>query len=200
MGVSRIPIREALRQLESEGLIEITPHRGAIVSALTPRDLDEIYEIRIALETLAVRLAVSKSGEEDLRTLERLMAEMERTEAPTVWLDLNRDFHNALYAPADRPRLSNLIDTLRRNSERYLREYVRLIGRTKIAQQEHHHIVEAYRRRNADAAAAALHTHLANSRAGVLELLGGAAGGSTVWPRSTPSRAKEHERGRTVAD
>ena len=194
LGVSRIPIREALWQLESEGLIEITPHRGAVVSALTPQGLQEIYEIRIALESLAVRLAVPQAGEEDLKKLDTLMSEMDREKVPTVWLDRNRDFHNALYAPAGRPKLSDLVDTLRRNTERYLRLYVRLMGRISVAQEEHRRIVEAYRRRDADAAVAALGTHLSNSLVGMLELLGETTG----WPRSTTTdsivQSKERER------
>ncbi|HET6946822.1 MAG TPA: GntR family transcriptional regulator [bacterium] len=170
-GVSRIPIREALWQLESEGLIEITPHRGAVVSALTLQELQEIYEIRIALEALAVSLAVPRAGEADLKKLDALISEMDDQTDPALWLDRNRDFHNALHAPAGRPRLSDLVDILRRNSERYLRVLVRLMGRTSVAQEEHRRIVEAYRRRDVDAAVAALRTHLSNTLAGVSELL-----------------------------
>ncbi len=169
-GVSRIPVREALRQLESEGLVEITPHRGAVVSALTPQGLQEIYEIRIALESLAVSLAVPRVSEEDLEKLDALISEMDRQKVPTLWLERNREFHNALYAPAGRPRLCDLIETLRRNSERYLRIYVGLMGRMGIAQEEHRRIVEACRQRDADAAVAALRTHLSNTLAGLSQL------------------------------
>jgi len=170
-GVSRIPVREALWQLESEGLIEIIPHRGAVVSGLTLQELREIYEIRIALEALAVSLAVPRAGEADLARLDAFVIQMDAVPDPARWLDLNRDFHNALYEPADRPRLSHLVDTLRRNSERYLRLLVRLMGRTGLAQAEHRGIVEAYRRGDVEGAVTALRGHLSNTLAGVSDLL-----------------------------
>lgn len=167
-GVSRIPVREALRQLEAEGLVQIIPHRGAVVSTLSPEELRELYEIRITLESLAVRRAIPNVTMDVVQELERLLAELERTEDPLTWLDLNREFHNALYAPSGLKRLCHLIDTLRRNTERYLRIYVGPLGRIPLAQREHRKILEAYRERDADTAVAALQEHLSNTLEGLL--------------------------------
>src|SRR6185437_3746677 len=75
LGVSRLPVREALRQLEREQLVVIHPNRGASVAALTPRDADEIYTLRIALEALAARLAAENAGGEQIRAMDATLNE-----------------------------------------------------------------------------------------------------------------------------
>jgi DNA-binding GntR family transcriptional regulator len=170
-GVSRIPVREALRQLEAEGLVEIHPHRGAFVASLAVEDIKGIYEIRIALESLALEFAAPQARENDLETLEALLSRMDAEVDPAHWLDLNLEFHGSLYAPSGRTHLCHLIETLRRHSEPYLRIYVAPMGRIRMAQEEHHQIFEAYRRRDATAAAAALRIHLNHTLHGLLSVL-----------------------------
>ncbi len=171
-GVSRIPVREALHQLEAEGLVQIIPHRGALVSTLSSEELMEIYEMRDALESLSVRLAVPKISEDELRALEDLLVRMEGAADPARWLDLDSEFHTALYIPSGRKRLCNAISTLRRNTSRYLHIAVRSRDRIRLAQEEHRQILNAYRNRDAEEAAKALHWQLVQTRDFLLDMLG----------------------------
>jgi DNA-binding GntR family transcriptional regulator len=195
-GVSPIPIREALIQLESEGLVKSAPHRGAVVASLSKDELRDLYDIRIALESLAAQLAALQAGNEDVTRLEALLARMDKESDPTRWLDLNLEFHRALYAPSRRSHLCSLIDTLRRNTERYLRIYAKSMGRLKTAQEEHRRILHAYRQRDAISAAAALREHLQNTLSGLLALL---AESPALGPDSgEESRGAEQRRRRYV--
>jgi DNA-binding GntR family transcriptional regulator len=160
LGVSRMPVREALRQLESEGLVVFTPHRRVSVAALSAEELREIYEIRTALELLALDLAVPRMSPHDLTRLGELLDQMDRVTDPGRWLDLNRAFHRMLYRASGRTRLCALIDSLRGNVERYLRIYVSGREHRARAQAEHRRIVRACRRRQPAEAKKALRRHL----------------------------------------
>jgi len=106
-GLSRIPIREALRQLEGEGLVTVYPHRGAVVSELSGEELQEMCEIRIALETAAVRLAIPHLDGETLSRAEAILTATDReTDVVAHWSKNNWTFHSTLYMPAHRPRLA----------------------------------------------------------------------------------------------
>jgi DNA-binding GntR family transcriptional regulator len=160
LGVSRMPVREALRQLESEGLVVFTPHRRVSVADLSTDELREIYEIRIALELLALDLAVPRLSPKDLADLGAVLDHMDRVTDPGRWLDLNRTFHGMLYRASGRSRLCALIDSLRGNVERYLRIFVSGVERRTHAQTEHRRILRACRRRHSAEAKHALRQHL----------------------------------------
>jgi len=176
-GVSPIPVREALRQLESEGLVKSAPHRGAVVASLSQEELRDLYDIRIALESLATRLAILQANSGDFARLESLYSRMNSEHDPSRWLDLNFEFHRALYAPCNRPHLCSLIDTLRRNTERYLRLAAKSADRLRSAQAEHRQILQAYREKDASAATISLQEHLQNTLKGLLRLLDGGVEG-----------------------
>lgn len=163
LGVSRMPVREALRQLESEGLVVFTPHRRVSVAALSPQELREIYEIRSALEILALDLGVSRLSMRDFARLGVLLDQMDRVTDPGRWLDLNRAFHGTLYRASGRIRLCALIDSLRGNVERYLRIYVAAVERRAQAQAEHRRILRFCRRGQAAEAKKALRLHLSGT-------------------------------------
>jgi DNA-binding GntR family transcriptional regulator len=104
--VSRMPVREALRQLDAEGLVVMRPNRGASVIDLTPAEVEEYFQIRAALEGLAVGLAVPRLTNDDIEQLVLAKEQMDRAgEEPALWLDLHRRFHVGLYRKCDRPRL-----------------------------------------------------------------------------------------------
>jgi DNA-binding GntR family transcriptional regulator len=168
LGVSRMPVREALRQLESEGLVVFTPHRRVSVAELSRDELREIYEIRAALEVLALGLAVPRLSSRDFTRLGALLDQMDRVSDPGRWLDLNRAFHGNLYRASGRPRLCTLIESLRGNVERYLRMYVSGVEHRTRAQAEHRCIVRACRRRHVSEAKQALRQHLV-ATASILE-------------------------------
>lgn len=160
LGVSHIPVREALRQLEAEGLVRLRPYRGFEVSELSPEEVEELYEIRIPLECQALRLALPHLTDEDLERAAQILDAIDAEEEPSRWSTLNTEFHAVLYAPSRRQRLLNLIRTLRTNVDRYLRLYISVMQRKQYSQREHRKILEAVRRRDAAGAVAALEEHL----------------------------------------
>src|SRR6516162_85611 len=103
-GVSRIPVREALRRLEAEGLVVVYPNRGAYVSRLDGEELREIYDLRIMLECDLLARAIAEYSREDLTTIERAMKIAEESAKGPRWSEFDDAFHLALYAPARRPR------------------------------------------------------------------------------------------------
>lgn len=160
LGVSHIPVREALRQLEAEGLVRLRPYRGFEVSELSPEEVEELYEIRIPLECQALRLALPHLTEEDVRKAEQVLDAIDAADDPSVWSELNTEFHAVLYAPSRRQRLLNLIRTLRTNVDRYLRLYISVMQRKQFSQREHRRILDAVRKRDEAEALRALEEHL----------------------------------------
>lgn len=166
--ISRIPVREALRELQGEGLVTLHPHRGAMVSKLSAEELQELIEIRVGLETMAIRLAIPHLTDEVLERAERVLDAVDRDpEAAERWGQYNWEFHSALYEAANRPRLLQLIRAMHNNVVRYLRVQVSAMGYEQRGQQEHWRFLEACRRRDTDAASSLLEEHLM----GVADLL-----------------------------
>lgn len=177
-GVSRIPVREALRRLDAEGLVTVYPHRGAIVSQLSVAEVEEIYEIRVTLECLALRLAIPRLTRADLDRAAAILDEIDQVDDIGRWSELNRSFHMTLYAPADRKRLLSLIATLRANVDRYHRIYISLMQHKAQSQREHRRILDACRRRRQEEAAEALERHLMTAAQGLIAYLKGGPTGA----------------------
>jgi DNA-binding GntR family transcriptional regulator len=162
-GLSRIPVREALRQLEGEGLITVRPHRGAIVSPLSADELRELCEIRGALEVATLRRAIPHMTAETLARAEAILLETDRADdVLEIWGANNWRFHATLYEPANRPRFLAMIKSLHDNVDRYLRLHVSILNYKTRGQQEHWQIFEACRRGDEAAAAALLEQHIAS--------------------------------------
>jgi len=106
--VSRIPVREALRQLDAEGLIAIVPNRGAVVPALSPNDIEELFSIRALLEPEVLKLSIPHLTEEDFSeaeaVLRKYVSELRREDHVSAWGRLNWQFHSILYSRANQPR------------------------------------------------------------------------------------------------
>jgi DNA-binding GntR family transcriptional regulator len=160
--LSRIPIREALRQLEGEGLVTFYPHRGAVVSTLSQEELQEMCEIRIALETLALRLALPHLDEEILKRAEDILDSFEDDGGDIAgqWSAVNWQFHSTLYAPANRPRLLSMIQTLHTQIDRYLRMHLTLLQYREKGEKEHRQILEACRQQDTAQAVELLEQHI----------------------------------------
>ncbi len=139
--VSRIPVREALRQLESEGWIVLLPNRGASVAPLSVDEARETYEILAALECAALRLAIPRYTPASLRVAEQALQRAPHDRAEDV--QRNLDFHLALYAPAERPRLLSLITMQRQRGQRYSRLYFALPKYQEQTAREHEQILKA---------------------------------------------------------
>lgn len=171
-GVSRTPVRDALKQLESEGLVQVLPHRGVEVTRLSAGDLREIFAIRIALERLAVSLAAATISEAELEGLRKILRRMDRARTrDQSWMTLNIAFHDGVHAASRSPRLTELIRVQRTNVERYVRAAAADLG-IEVQQREHWALLETIATRNGSAAQVVIEQHLART-ADMLVRLGG---------------------------
>jgi DNA-binding GntR family transcriptional regulator len=162
--VSRIPVREALRQLDAEGLISIVPNRGAIVPALSPDDIRELFSIRALLEPEVLKLSIPHLKEEDLSQAEAVLAkyvsELKREDHVSAWGRLNWQFHSILYSRANQPRFMAIIRNVNNSGERYTRLQLYLTHGMKRANEEHHQILDFCRERDVTAACKLLRQHI----------------------------------------
>ena len=159
--VSTMPVREALNDLEAEGLVTIFPHRRTIVTELSAQDLEDIYDIRVTLEAMAARLAVPRVTPEILDQLGQYIEEMDAhfTEM-AVLIKLNHDFHLTLYKASGRRHLVELTQMLRYRTRHYLHAYIADLGGMLLAQNEHREIVAACESGDADRAAEIISHHV----------------------------------------
>lgn len=171
LGVSRIPVRDALRQLATEGLIELRSRSTAVVARLSLPDLQELYELREAVEPLASRIAVPNVGRVELRRMTAALEVMVQTTDPVRWLEANTDFHAELYRRSARPRMVALIDNLRRQTDRYIRLHLDDVDSTGHLVREHQEILDAAGRHDAAAVERLTLHHLATSHDFILAQL-----------------------------
>lgn len=171
LGVSRMPIREALRRLDAEGLVTLQPYKGAIVANLSADELTEIYDMRLALEVLALRRNISRLTKDDLLAMEQLLRHMDDETDGDAWIALNVEFHDHLYGQSVGGLLNETIYNLRVKSDRFLRLFVTKRNRTSHAQEEHWAIYRACKQRDADAACRLLQGHLQSTVTSLTETL-----------------------------
>ena len=169
-GTSRMPVREALHSLQQEGLVHLEPNRGAVVAALDPAEVREIYEMRAAAETLALKTAIPELTD---RHLDHVGGIVEEGAGGRIgdFGQANRTFHLTLYAPCGRPRLLAHIAGLTDLADRYLRITVRTLDYAARSDAEHRGIVDACRRRDADLACDRLRHHIEAAGAALTDLL-----------------------------
>ena len=160
LDVSHIPVREALRQLQSEGLVTYQPNRGATVTALSPAEIRELYEIRAVLESAAIRRAAPRLTPDALAHAAQLLDLAEQSADGAEWGALDVDFHELIYALDDRPRLREMIDGLLRRVDRYWLSHGLMLKYRREFEQEHRALLDALTRRDADQAALLLERHL----------------------------------------
>lgn len=158
--VSHIPVREALRQLQSEGLVDYQPNRGATVSALTPEEIREIYDIRAILETAAVRQAASRLSDATLAQAARILDASEAASDGAAWGSHDVDFHQLIYDLDGRPRLHELISGLLRRVDRYWLTHGLMLKHRLEFEREHRALLQAMRHHDAEGAARLLAEHL----------------------------------------
>ena len=144
LGVSRVPVREALKILEGEGQVTYRPHRGYIVTELTLSDVLEVYRIRELLESEAIRVGVPKLTNADLRTMSACLAEMEDGDpGMTVMSQANARFHLTLLEASRMPLLLKHIRLLRESIDAYRSLYYMSDHALEVVRDEHQHIYEA---------------------------------------------------------
>jgi len=155
LGISRTPIREALRQLESEGFIDIVPRRGAVVKELTIKDIDDLYAIKANLEGLAARQACRNLKVKDLEKLDNINEKFIdlALKTPNVveeYLKYNVDFHNIFIAASKNMKLIEILDGMTKNFQRFKTMLVSNPERAEKASAEHAEIIEAFRSRDCE--------------------------------------------------
>jgi DNA-binding GntR family transcriptional regulator len=163
-GVSRVPVREALRQLAAEGLVTTELHKGAFVSTRSLDEVEEMLDIRIALELRALKLAIPNLTRESLDKARGILETYDRCDEPHQWRDLNLAFHLALYGPCDRPRLVKMIEDEQLANSHFLRTYVSITVGRDDAQAEHYEILAACAARDSRRALRLLETHIEHTR------------------------------------
>lgn len=166
LGVSRTPVREALRKLELEGFIVMVPRKGAYVSDLSMKDIADVFEIRAALEGLAGALAAERITEEELETMERLL--VEKGEAINLnnidkLVEVDTKFHEAMYQASRNDRLTAIISNLREQIQRFRLTSLSVPGRKQDSLIEHRGLLEAIQARDIQLARQLAQEHIENA-------------------------------------
>ena len=174
LGVSRTPIREAIRMLEQEGLAVTIPRRGAEVAKMTEKDMEDVLQIREALEILAVKLAIQKITEEQLQALSECV---DAFEGAVTTGDVKKiaqtdiDFHDIIYTAAENPRLVGLLNNLREQIYRYRIEYLKDSRIHPRLMEEHKKIIDGLKRRDVDYVTAMMKEHVDNQADAVRHII-----------------------------
>lgn len=178
LGISRMPVREAIRQLDTEGLLTIRPNRGAVVTVLSPDHLAELFEMRAVLEGLCARAAAKRFDDDAFDELTLLLNRMNRAEAdPDQWIERHEAFHDFICENSGRPHVAAEVRKLRIAVEPYLR-----ISRTSSqlvanSSDQHREIVEALKRGDPDHAERVMRHHIDSTSLEVIETAAARAGG-----------------------
>lgn len=166
LSVSHIPVREAFRQLEAQGLVRIYPNRGAVVTKLSCKELSDVMDTRILLEVGALRLALPHITEEDLARARELLELFSKEKDPIKGAELNLKLHFSLYDPCDNQTLLSLIDQMHANVDRYITPF---FGKEEVSAElytvdEHSQIISACESKDTELATAILRTHLQRTK------------------------------------
>lgn len=175
-GVSRIPVREALVQLESEGFIVYSRHKGAVVKPLSLDELGEIFELRLQIEPLVIKYAIqnwnSEAAEDARQALDAFNHAVETNTSIAAWGELNWRFHEAISLPSKREHSLRIMQNLHRLSSRYV--ITQLMVATKgleKAKEEHSALLDYCQRGEKTKAAALLKNHIKGTQAQLIEYL-----------------------------
>jgi len=163
-GTSRIPVREALRQLETEGLVKLQQNRGAIVASLSLDEVLEMLDIRIALECRALRLAVPNMVESDFEQARGILRSYDAEPDPASWGDMNWRFHETIYIPCNRPKLLSMIESNYGHVGRFTRVQVSLAAGKERPQSEHWQILKLCEAGASEKAAQLLEAHILHTQ------------------------------------
>lgn len=192
LGISRMPVREAIRQLNAEGYVTIRPNRGAIVTSRTPEEILELFEMRAVLEGLAARTAAEAGATaEALDDLELFLTRLRRLRQDHVaWVERHDEFHDLLCALSGRQRLCMEIRRLRLAVRPYLRLYLRTHAEPEIAGHEHERILDAIRSRNSKRAETVIRAHVMANAHGIAECIRNARAEAPAEPVAPRMRKK----------
>jgi len=168
LNVSRIPVREALLQLEAEGLVSFEPHKGASATELNISQVDELFELRAMIEGALLAASLVNITDEALAQATDILAKLDsalgKENAANTWSELNSEFHNCLYSGANRPQTADLVNILNKNADRYIRMHLLWAGGISKAGPEHAELLAFCQARDTDNAVAKLKQHILSSR------------------------------------
>ncbi|MFQ6559913.1 GntR family transcriptional regulator [Pseudomonas sp. Lb2C1-1] len=159
-GVSRMPVREALRQLEAQSLLNVVQHKGAVVAPLITNNAVETYALRSVLESFALRLSIPLLDDNDLALAAQYIEQLETQTEHAEIGKLNRLFHMSLYHKAPNSKLLDLIERELNEEERFLRFHLSSMGLGKLSQDDHRALLDAARTKDIDKAVVLLERHL----------------------------------------
>lgn len=174
LGVSRTPIREAIRKLELEGLVHMVPRKGAVVASISEKDMRDVLEVRVTLEELAVKLAIQNMEESDIDLLKRTARNFESAVIARDIVDIVEAdvmFHDVIYNKTNNGRLIQIINNLREQMYRYRLEYVKDARTHSILISEHQDIIAALEKRDVDEAKNAVRQHIVNQEKGIVRAI-----------------------------
>jgi DNA-binding GntR family transcriptional regulator len=172
--VSRIPVREALFQLEAEGLVRISPHKGAVVSELSLEEINDVFDLRAILEPRLLANSLPLLDLSDLNHLEAIQIRFRNSIATgniREWGEINAEFHLALYARAAQPRTLAIVASLLQTSDRYTRLQLSNTAAMDTAEKEHAEIIALCRARKCEEACGFLAQHIETVRYGLLSVI-----------------------------
>jgi len=172
MGVSRTPVREAIRKLELENFVVMVPRKGAYVADLSTKDIVDVFEIRAALEALAAGLAAERITDEELEELQQILVQSTKSQSLEEIIAIDTKFHDALYRASRNERLVQIISNLREQIQRFRSTTLASPGRLKDTLEEHKKIVDAVSERNVQLAQQLAVEHIDNAENSMLELIG----------------------------
>ena len=168
LSVSRIPIREALLQLEAEGLVNFEAHKGATVSLISASQVCEVFELRAMLEAELLRYSINELTEQDFQIAELYLDELDQASAAgdttRATGELNSKFHNQLYSRANRPQTAEIVASLNQSCSRYVRMHILMSGGLETAPNEHRELLELTRQRKTEVACEALKQHILSAK------------------------------------
>lgn len=174
LGVSRTPVREAIRMLELEGLVIMIPRRGAQVAQITEQDLNDVLEVRLGLEELAVRFACERITDEEIKALGMAVKEFEKKMSNndlSAQAEADVKFHEIIYGATHNRRLIQIINNIREQMYRYRIEYLKDVESRKTLVKEHYEICDALKRRDAESAVEKMCIHIRNQQEAILRSL-----------------------------
>lgn len=174
LGVSRTPVREALKQLELEGLVENLPNRGVYVKGITRQDVDDIYTIRMAIEGISVEWAIERMTPEELKRIEEIYELMEfytsKNDVDKI-SELNTKFHEAIYKATKSRYLEQILKDFQYYIKNTREKSLKTQGRLQTALDEHKEILENLKVRNKEAARKSLEKHIITSKENAAKIL-----------------------------
>jgi DNA-binding GntR family transcriptional regulator len=174
-GVSRIPVREALFQLEAEGLVKIVPQKGAIVSELSLDEINDVFDLRVLLEPRMLAESAPYFAAADFEALDNIQRRFEKAIAAgdiSEWGQLNAEFHMAMYVHARQPRTQMIVTALLQTSDRYTRVQLSTTAAMGTAEREHARLIALCRAGEIDEACRFLEQHIASVKADLLRVIG----------------------------